>query len=69
MMTRSAERLLHAPVFVRAQQLPDDFEILGFIDARQDNGQIAGNSVGPQRGTLQCAAAEGIGRGAQEASE
>ncbi len=48
MMTRSADRLLHAPVFMRAQQLPDDFDIVAFIDERKHDGQVAGNSVGPQ---------------------
>ena len=58
-------KLFHAPVFVRAQQLADDFEIFRLIDAHQHDGQIAGNSMGPQGGALQCTAAEDIGGRAQ----
>ena len=53
-------QLLHTPVFMRAEQLPDDLDILRVVDARQHNGQIAGDAVGPQCGTVQRAPAEHI---------
>ena len=41
-------QLLHPPVFVGAEELSDDTLILGFIDADQNDRQIAGNSVPPE---------------------
>ncbi len=32
---------LHPPVLVRAQELPDDFDVVGFIDERHHDRPIA----------------------------
>jgi len=42
-------QLLHPPVFVGAKQLSDNSLILGFVDADQNNRDVAGNSVPPER--------------------
>ena len=41
-------QLLHPPVFVGAKELPDNALILGFVDADQNNRDVAGNSVPPE---------------------
>src|SRR5579862_4258569 len=45
--------LLHAPVFMGAQQLSDDFDIFGLVNAHEHDGYVTGDSLGPQRGLLQ----------------
>ncbi len=39
---------LHAPVLVRAEELPDDPAILRLVDADQDDRNLAGDLLGPQ---------------------
>ena len=39
---------LQAPVLVRAEELSDDASILRLVDADQDDGEVAGDPVGPQ---------------------
>ena len=39
---------LQPPVLVRAEQLPNDVEVLGFVDPDHDDGQVARDAVGPQ---------------------
>ena len=41
-------QLLHPPVFVGAQKLPDNTLILGIIDADQNNRHVSGDSVAPE---------------------
>ena len=41
---------LQPPVLVRAEQLPNDVEVLDFVDPHQDDGQVARDAVGPQAG-------------------
>ena len=38
MMTKSAGKLLHAPIFVGAQQLADDVDVIGLVNEGQDDG-------------------------------
>jgi len=42
-------KLFHPPVFLRAQQLPDQANVVFIIDARKDDREIARNPLGPQR--------------------
>ena len=39
--------LLEPPIFMGAQQLAHEFEIVGFCDVNQHDGQIARNSLRP----------------------
>ena len=41
---------LQPPVLVRAEQLPDDVEVIGLVDPDQDDRQVARDAVGPQAG-------------------
>ena len=41
--------LLHAPIFVRAEELSNDVEIVRIVDAHQNDRQIARNSLPPER--------------------
>ena len=41
---------LQPPVLMGAQQLANDVEILDLVDPHQDDGEIAGDAVGPQAG-------------------
>ena len=50
--------LLCAPVFMRSQQLTDHVEIVGVVDARQNDGQVAGNPLRPERGLFEHCGAE-----------
>ena len=43
-------QLLHPPIFVGAQQLPRDVDVLDVIDAQQHDRQIAGDAVSPKCG-------------------
>ena len=40
---------LQPPVLVGAQQLADDVEVLGLVDAHQHDRQVARDAVRPQR--------------------
>jgi hypothetical protein len=42
-------QLLQPPIFVRPQHLTDDVGLLGVVDLHQDDRQIAGNAMGPER--------------------
>ncbi len=42
-------KLLQPPVFMRPQQLTYEFQLFWLCDADQDDGQIAGDSLRPQR--------------------
>ena len=39
---------LHAPIGVRLDQLPHDFDLLRVVDAEQDDRRVAGNAVAPK---------------------
>ena len=52
--------LLHPPVFVCPQQLADDAEVLDVVDPQQDDRQVAGNAVRPQRRCVRRAAANRV---------
>ena len=39
---------LHAPVFMRAQQLANLGDVLDLVDAQQDDRQVAGNAERPK---------------------
>jgi len=41
---------LQPPVLVGPEQLPNDVDLLGFVDPHQDDGQVARDAVGPQAG-------------------
>ena len=54
-------QLLHPPVFVGAEQLPDDLQILDLIDPHQDDRQVAGDAVRPERRLSPLASSEHSG--------
>ena len=39
---------LHAPIGVRLDQLPDDFDLFRVADAEQDDRRVAGNAIAPK---------------------
>ena len=41
-------KLLHAPIFMGAEELADDLHIGDLVDPHENDGQIAGDAVGPQ---------------------
>ena len=43
-------KLLDPPVLVRAQELAHDPEVLRLVDLHEDDRQVAGDAVGPERG-------------------
>ena len=53
---------LQPPVLVGAEKLPDDVEVLGFVDPHHHDGQIAGDPVGPQAGCSPLVAGQQAGR-------
>ena len=52
----------HPPIFVGAQQLADDLQVLDVIDPDQHDRQVAGNSVGPKRRWSALASLQHVGR-------
>jgi hypothetical protein len=40
--------LLHSPVFMSEKYLVDDLQVAGFIDANQNNRQVAGDPMDPK---------------------
>src|SRR5271170_8042825 len=58
-------QLLHPPVFVRAQHLADDVHVVGIVNPRENDRQIAGNSLRPERGNIQRTAGQHIGGGTE----
>ena len=56
---------LQPPVLVRAEQLPDDIQVLGLVDPNHDDGQVAGDPVGPQAADPSLVAGQEAGRGAE----
>ena len=54
-------QLFQPPIFVRAQKLADEFEVVVLLDPHQHDGQIAGNSLRPERRRLARAALEDVG--------
>ena len=54
--------LLHPPVFMRSQQLADDGNVLNVVNPHQNNGNVAGNALSPERRRAPAASANGIGR-------
>src|SRR5438477_5141657 len=55
-------QLLHPPVFMRSQQLADDGNVLDVVYPRQNDGNVAGNALSPERSWAAAASANGIGR-------
>ena len=54
-------QLLHAPVFVRLEELADDLQILDLIDPTHDDRYVARNAVRPQHRRLSLTACQDIG--------
>src|SRR5208282_2469900 len=48
--------------FMRSQQLADDGNVLNVVDPHQNDGNVAGNALSPERRTAPAASANGIGR-------
>ena len=42
-------QLLHPPIFMRSQQLADDGNVLDVVDPHQNDGDVAGNALSPER--------------------
>src|SRR5260370_33685908 len=57
--------MLHPPVFMGTQQLPDYLDVLLIVDPRQNDWQIAGNSLRPECGKVHIAPAEDVRSGPQ----
>ena len=55
-------KLFQPPIFMRAQKLAHEFQIVLVLDADQHDRQIAGNPVRPERRYLAPAALENVGR-------
>jgi len=60
--TRSNGELLEPPIFVRAQKLAHELEIVIVLDADQNDGEVAGNAVRPQSRCLAHATPDDICR-------
>ena len=54
-------QLFHPPVFMGAQQLADDLQVLDVVDPADDDRQVAGNAEGPQLRRSADAASERVG--------
>ena len=55
----------HPPIFMGANQLAHDLEIVGVVDPNEHDGQVAGNPGGPQLRLSANAALQQVGRGPQ----
>jgi hypothetical protein len=53
---------LQPPIFEGAQQLPHNIKVLGAVDPEQNDRQVAGNAMRPQRRDVSAAALERLGR-------
>ena len=54
--------LFHPPIFMGAQQLADDGDVLDLVDLNQNDGNVPGNALGPQRIRAGASPANGFGR-------
>ena len=57
--------LFHAPVLVGLQQLTRDGDVFYVGNPQQDDGQVAGNALAPERRGATAAATDGIRRRTQ----